>query len=103
MVLVGSGFRIQPIFETDPDPGKLYGFHGSGSATLLMALLFENVFNFCNLLIGTGYLPTYFLGMHRIGIGTDLAGYPANPSNGDPLPAILLFFFTKKWKTIFYI
>ena len=44
--------RIQENY-TDPDPGKLYGFHGSGSATLLMALLFENVFNFCNLLIGT--------------------------------------------------
>ena len=65
-----------------------------------MALFFENVFNCCNLFKGNG---NYFLGMHRIGIGTDLAGYPANPSNGDPLPAILLFFFTKKWKTIFYI
>ena len=36
MVLVGSGsgFRIQPFFDTDPDPEKWYGFHGSGSATL---------------------------------------------------------------------
>ena len=29
----GSGFWIQPIFDTDPDPGKLYGFLGSGSAS----------------------------------------------------------------------
>ena len=42
MVLVGSGsvsFDTDPdsrsrLFYTDPDPGKLYGFHGSGSATL---------------------------------------------------------------------
>ena len=40
MVLVGSGFRIQPFFYTDPDPGKLYGFHGSGSATLPVTILF---------------------------------------------------------------
>ena len=31
-----SGFRIQPFFDTDPDPGKWYGFHGSGSATLVL-------------------------------------------------------------------
>ena len=30
-----SGFRIQPFFNPDPDPGKWYGFHGSGSATLI--------------------------------------------------------------------
>ena len=35
--LIFNGFtwiRIRPIFDTDPDPVKLYGFHGSGSATL---------------------------------------------------------------------
>ena len=26
--------RIQPFFYTDPDPGKWYGFHGSGSGSL---------------------------------------------------------------------
>ena len=32
MVLVGSG-----SVSFDTDPGKLYGFHGSGSATLALA------------------------------------------------------------------
>ena len=42
MVLVGSGsgFRIQPFFDTDPDPGKWYGFHGSGFATLVATKFF---------------------------------------------------------------
>ena len=35
IIWYGSGFRIQPFFYTDPDPGKWYGFHGYGSATLL--------------------------------------------------------------------
>ena len=35
----GSGFQIQPIFYTDSDPGKWYGFYGSGSATLVLAVL----------------------------------------------------------------
>ena len=34
IIWYGSGFRIQPFFDTDPDPGNWYGFHGSGSATL---------------------------------------------------------------------
>ena len=34
IIWYGSGCRIQPFFDTDPDPGKWYGFHGSGSATL---------------------------------------------------------------------
>ena len=41
MFFVGSGygFWIHPIFYTEPDPGKLYGFHGSGSATLTTRII----------------------------------------------------------------
>ena len=37
--LIRSGFGIQPFFYTDPDPEKGYGFHGSGSATLLSSVM----------------------------------------------------------------
>ena len=35
IICYGSEFRIQPFFDTDPYPGKLYRFHESGSATLV--------------------------------------------------------------------
>ena len=34
IIWYGSG--SSPTFDTDPDPGKLYGFYGSGSATLAL-------------------------------------------------------------------